>query len=75
MRKTYASQESVETTLTRAEREAPFRQAPPDCEPLPSVTRECVLVSDAGVIARGLAEIRAFARQDQANPSATEETR
>jgi hypothetical protein len=44
MRKAYASQESVDRTLTAAERAAPFREAPPDDEPLPPVTRRPVLV-------------------------------
>lgn len=41
--KPYASQESIAETLTAAERAAPFIDAPPDDEPLPRVTRECVL--------------------------------
>jgi hypothetical protein len=44
MRKAYASQESVEKTLTAAERAAPFQTADADPEPLPKVTRLPVLV-------------------------------
>ena len=58
MRTPYASQESIAETLTRSEREAAFAVSAPDPEPLPKVTRECVLADDAGVIARGFADIR-----------------
>lgn len=44
IRKSYASQESVEGTLTAADRAAPFRVAEPDGEPLPAVTRTPVVV-------------------------------
>lgn len=54
MRKVYASQESIDRTLTAAERAAPFRLPEPDPEPLPAVTREPVLADDVGVLARGL---------------------
>lgn len=39
----YASQESVAATLTRVEREAPFRPAPPDVETLAGPTRTFVI--------------------------------
>jgi len=50
MRKAYASQESVATTLTQAELAAPFKAAPPDDDPLPAVTREAVLRDEDGTI-------------------------
>jgi hypothetical protein len=51
MRKAYASQESIDTTLTAAERAAPFAIAEVDPEPLPKRTREAILADDAGVVA------------------------
>lgn len=52
----YASQESVETTLTAAERAAPFREAPADDEPLPAVTRESIVVIDGKALTAVLVE-------------------
>lgn len=40
----------VSQTLTRAERAAPFRNAPPDPEPLPAVTRCQVEVYEDGTV-------------------------
>lgn len=51
VRKAYASQESVATTLTAAELAAPFTQAAPDLDPLETPTREAVLADDTGVFA------------------------
>jgi hypothetical protein len=45
----YASQESVATTLTRAELAAPFREGPPDMSPLPKRTREPVIVEGEAI--------------------------
>lgn len=49
MRKTYASQESVERTLTQAELAAPFQLAPADPARLDGPMRQAILAAGENV--------------------------
>lgn len=62
VRKQYASQESVERTLTTAELAAPFRAVEPDAEPLPRPTREAVIAEGETVRVVDVARVIADAR-------------
>jgi hypothetical protein len=39
---------SIEATLTKSDRDAPFRMVPPDNDPLPKITRLAVEIDESG---------------------------